>query len=524
MKRGIWIHPFLFSFFVFAAPLVDYIGELESAMAVRFLLISVLVNVVGILVFWRITRDVQHAAFLCTILWISISLTSLPMLSGLPITFFLVRIAWYILLGLWLLICFFLVRKSFWGKIRKPYRITNWMTAVGLAAISYSTAVMVIDTVKLENWRNAQSRWVEAGIPPVSSREVVTPDIYYIILDGYAREDVLREMYGEDNQPFLEGLSGLGFYVADEAHTNYVQTILSLASSLNLTYLDGQVRQWGEDSRNRKLPSDMIAHSLAQAFLESRGYRTVEVASGYFPTELPDAEVRLGSDPPYSLNAYEQFWVQHTPFQVFIPTDEQGQPVWGYAAHRERLVEGFDRLAQLSGEDGPKFVFAHILAPHPPFVLREDGLPIEPDRLYNIGDGGHYAGTDEEYVSGYAGQVRYVNRRLMEVLPLLIKNSNRPVIIVLQGDHGPGSKLDWDSAEKTCIWERSSILNAYYLPETFRTGLYPSMTPVNLFRWIFREVFGENYPRLEDRTYYSTWGSPFRMEDVTDRVSDPCQD
>src|SRR5690606_20870239 len=64
------------------------------------------------------------------------------------------------------------------------------------------------------------------------------PDVYYIILDGYPRADILAERYGYDNSEFLEGLESRGFYIADGSHSNYGQTILSLTSSLNMDYLD----------------------------------------------------------------------------------------------------------------------------------------------------------------------------------------------------------------------------------------------------------------------------------------------
>src|SRR3970282_1068515 len=65
-----------------------------------------------------------------------------------------------------------------------------------------------------------------------------SPDIYYIILDGYARDDILRKFYQLDNRDFLDRLGELGFYVAGCAQSNYAQTQLSLASSLNFAYLD----------------------------------------------------------------------------------------------------------------------------------------------------------------------------------------------------------------------------------------------------------------------------------------------
>ena len=64
------------------------------------------------------------------------------------------------------------------------------------------------------------------------------PDIYYIILDAYARSDMLKSIYSTDNSGFLRDLEGMGFSVPSRAKSNYSQTYLSMASSLNLNYLD----------------------------------------------------------------------------------------------------------------------------------------------------------------------------------------------------------------------------------------------------------------------------------------------
>ena len=63
------------------------------------------------------------------------------------------------------------------------------------------------------------------------------PDIYYIILDAYARADVMQDFYGYDNSHFVEQLTDLGFYVAPCSQSNYAWTGLSLTSSLNMNYL-----------------------------------------------------------------------------------------------------------------------------------------------------------------------------------------------------------------------------------------------------------------------------------------------
>jgi hypothetical protein len=62
------------------------------------------------------------------------------------------------------------------------------------------------------------------------------PDVYYIVLDGYGRADVLSSIFNYDNSEFIEFLKEKGFYVGERSHSNYIETYLSLTSSLNLVH------------------------------------------------------------------------------------------------------------------------------------------------------------------------------------------------------------------------------------------------------------------------------------------------
>ena len=62
------------------------------------------------------------------------------------------------------------------------------------------------------------------------SRRADAPDVYVILLDGYARADVLANAFGYDDSPFLDGLRSDGFEVADASHSNYLVTNLSVSS------------------------------------------------------------------------------------------------------------------------------------------------------------------------------------------------------------------------------------------------------------------------------------------------------
>lgn len=136
----------------------------------------------------------------------------------------------------------------------------------------------------------------------------------------------------------------------------------------------------------------------------------------------------------------------------------------------------------------PKFVFAHIISPHPPFVLGSQGEAV------------HRADTD---LAGYRDQVLFLNRQLETILPALIAASDPPPIIILQADHGRGGPS---------MWERMAILNALYLPGVGEQLLYPEISPVNTFRVIFNAYFDADYTLLEDTSYHSTYQAIYRFE------------
>ena len=64
--------------------------------------------------------------------------------------------------------------------------------------------------------------------------------------------------------------------------------------------------------------------------------------------------------------------------------------------------------------------------------------------------------------------------------------------------------------------ERLSIFSAYRVPPAIREKLYPSITPVNSFRLLFRGLFGDEMPLLADRSFYSAYESPFRYVELAD--------
>jgi hypothetical protein len=116
----------------------------------------------------------------------------------------------------------------------------------------------------------------------------------------------------------------------------------------------------------------------------------------------------------------------------------------------------------------------------------------------------------------------YINSQIELAVDSILKNSARPPVILIQSDHGPGSLLRRDSLEKSCLFERTSILSAYYLPEG-SPMLHADISPVNSFRVILNTYFDANLDLLPNITYFSPQSWPYDFTDVTNRIERSCQ-
>jgi len=399
--------------------------------------------------------------------------------------------------------------KDRWREITG---ILNAMAAVLVAISVFNVGVYML--------RAQPSRLGQIATAKVEGTESAAtdllPNIYYIILDSYGREDLLEEAYGYDNSGFLSFLTELGFYIAERSQANYAQTELSLASSLNLDYLDEIVSLVGSKSGDRRPLEDLIQRNAVSAFLKERGYTIVGVTSGFNATDLrgSDIHVQMGR----TWNEVEIGLLCSTPIPWLAFTGEVFDP---YVAHRQKILFALDHIADTADLPGPQFVFAHVLAPHSPFVFDENGTAIDPQHLYDLRVGDQYDEHGqllEQDVQGYTGQLAFISSKIESGLEDLIARSSRPTIVILQSDHGPGGLLDLEDPGSARLKQKMTILNAYLFPERDYANLYPEITPVNTFRVIFNQYLGTDLELLEDESYYSTWTHPYVFFNVTDEV------
>lgn len=344
--------------------------------------------------------------------------------------------------------------------------------------------------------------WSETSTRNTTQQETVSsntqlpagyaPDIYYIILDAYGRDDLLRDVFDYDNSPFLNDLEDMGFYIAGCSQSNYAQSMLSMTSSLNMNYLDQLSSDLTASTDNRAPLRALGKYNEVRGFLDSIGYNTVSFATNFPVSEWEDADYYLAPTLG-GMNDFELMVMQTSAGRFFMDTffepPENRSAEW----YRLRTLFVLDQLKTgVHQIPGPKFVFAHLVIPHHPFVFGPNGEEINyinqavPDF--------------PDYVVGYNNHVTFINKRITEVVETILAESENPPVIVIQGDHGP--------APFDVIENRMMILNAYYLPGQSQ-GLYETITPVNTFRLVLNNYFGQDFEMLEDVSYYSAYDIPY---------------
>jgi hypothetical protein len=490
MRKSPILHPFLFAAYPALSFLAHNIEQSKASDALRPLLLSLAGAALVFFLFKAVLRESYKAGVVTSILvglffsyGHAYNLIEGASLNGITIgRHRLLAPIWLGLAGLAL----------FWGFRRRDHvqDLNKGLNAVAVVALllplgqigAYQLSARMASGGPVENPH------ASATLKPIRGK----PDIYYIILDSYSRDDMLEKHYRLDNTPFLNQLEQMGFFVARCAQSNYSQTELSLASSLNYDYLDNLGEQFKPDNTRRTGLFELIQHSAVRSNLESLGYSVVALDSGYDPTRLTDADIYYAPRKTSEINDFEETFVRTTAARLVaegvaslnLPPDWETRD----QAHRERILYELEQLRQIPALPGPKFVFAHIITPHWPYIFGPNGEPVH---------------ERPESETGYHDQVLFINKQILPILQNIIELSKTPPIIVVQGDHGPVL----DDPER-----RMSILNAYYIPQGGDRTLYEQISPVNTFRLIFNAYFGLGTILLDDISYYSSYEEPYNYQ------------
>jgi hypothetical protein len=404
---------------------------------------------------------------------------------------------------------FFILKRA-----KKELRLVSLfldITAIVLL-LNFSTIIIRMENAARFDNLTVSKEWedyVHKKAGSMTATKAFSQDIYYLVFDAYGGQDILQSHYDHSNQELIELLERQGFFVQKNGRTNYDQTRFSISASLNIDY-------WQNFSANANFPMNSsipkslcIDENVVFRFLQNNGYKTVTFATGLDMIDVATSDFYFR---PKVTKPLINSTINNTFLALFFWKSQ-------HLRHSKMIEYALDTISRGLDADTPVFVYAHIMLPHPPFIYTQNGEISIPRKKFDLLDNSAFIYRDhiENYVTGYRNQVSYADKRIMEIVTS-IRAQSPEAIIVLQGDHGPGSHFKQEDTIEIDLDEKYHILNAIYFPNQNYSLVTEGMTPVNTFRIIFNQFFGTNFSILENNSYHSTWSMPFDFIDVTKEI------
>jgi hypothetical protein len=381
--------------------------------------------------------------------------------------------------------------------------VLSWGLTIVVVWLAVSTFA-VMRSWWPETWEEPVSR-IARTAGSLSTRATGSkPDIYYIVLDGMARADVLEKLYGIDAEPALSRLKSLGVKVPSRSRSNYSQTQLSLASALNLQYLSDLGPVMGDALDRRPLNRLIVSGGIVRA-LKAQGYESIVVGSNASITSQ-----HRGADRCYCRLPDGPTELEHA-LMMIMPLRGLSLDRKAMSAHRRQVAWALE-LIEAVRSNRPMFVLTHVVSPHPPFVFASDGTERIGQNVFTYFDGDGFPGTREEYVTGYRQQATFILNRMVALIERIVARSP-DAIIVVHSDHGPGLGLVNTDTIATDARERLAIFSAYY--DGGRSEEVPDdISPVNALRWALRAGLQADIPLLPNRSYLSDYLRPYLWHEI----------
>lgn len=335
-------------------------------------------------------------------------------------------------------------------------------------------------------------------------------DVVFLVLDGYGRADVLAENFDADVEGFLGELERHGFFVAEDATTNYPFTFAAVSSMLAGSYAidEGPI----SDEELSAIRSLLSGNSGMIRDFAGAGYETRYLLNAW-------AGSHCGSFVDVCISGGivgRSLWNLGR-MTILSPLVDE---IWRNPLNNQS-VDHLTDLAYIlevpSRDDRPVFTFAHIILPHVPLRLgpdcsRTDGGPAS--------EWGSQPELLAERHARLRAQVTCVNTLVVAALDRYLA-SHPDAVVVITADHGPGASLNPNHTVETvpddALDERYPILSAYRLPgceQEYRTDI----TPVNGARALMRCVFGGELSNLDDIAYWVNFGGWGDATDITARL------
>jgi hypothetical protein len=347
--------------------------------------------------------------------------------------------------------------------------------------------LIAIDTIWLvsKTINDKKNEAVVLSAEFISCANCSKPDVYIIIADEYAGNTELKDVLHYDNVSFPDQLKERGFHTIPNSSSNYNSTPYSIASTLNMDYLDLL--------RSAKQPL------LTYAYETTRNNRLLQFLQYHHYQFYNYSLIDFKGQPSHTQETFLPAKTRLITRQTFLSrldkeilfnlvTRFKSKPVLRKLIYlnndNNKNLSALTRKAAEEKTKAPKFVLTHLMMPHYPYYFDKNGneFPFE-----TLEEGQQYNQPN------YIEYLQYSNKKLLELIDHILKNSSSPPVIVLMGDHGFRH-----FTKPVDVKYHFTNLVSIHLPGNNYSAFTDSLTNVNLLRTVLNTTFNQHLPYLKD--------------------------
>lgn len=391
---------------------------------------------------------------------------------------------------------FFVLLLVYLKKNKQPfYRVTIFLNAL-------LSIYILLDLVNI-SWKMLHSNPDQLSVYNFEKKDIyqpcnscLNPDIYFLLFDEYSSSRCLQQNFRYDNSAIDNFLTGKGFYILSKSMSNYNFTPFSMASILNMNYLNGikDVNKITVDdyaSCNTLIRNNKVIQFLSSRYYNLVNYSIFDIAGHPSLVEysLLPVKTRL-----ITAQTLSNRFIHDLGWNFFTGPLEIKWFTKNLVYENLDINNQFFELVKRESEkkrDRPSFIYVHFEMPHWPFYYDKSGRLRDKRVLIDDQTGPH--------IDSYTGYLPYVNSKMVDMVNIIQENTHHSAVIVVMGDHG--YRVALDGVPKDHFFQN---FNAVYFPNKDYSSLKDSVSGVNEFRMIFNALFKQSLPLLKDSSIFLT--------------------
>jgi len=324
----------------------------------------------------------------------------------------------------------------------------------------------------------------------IKCNSCVKPDIYFLVFDEYSSSTTLKEALNYDNGDLDSFLVDKGFKLLPYSRSNYNFTEFSMASTLNMEYLEipnpsaCTVKDYNYCFE--RIKSNAVCSVLNSAGYEIINHSIFDLPKNPTPVKedfLP-LKTKLITSQTF-LSRIKKDLYYHLVVGKFAINWLSKDLVYSTYFTNKKVIEGTLK-AIAESRDKPGFLYAHIEMPHPPYYFDKYGNEKTREQIVKE--------SRDMNITSYLDYLPKTNEVVKQIVNKIFSHSKRPFAIILLGDHGY-------RGEPIKKFQFRNLNAVYYSPGKYE-GFNDSITNVNAFRLLFNNFFSTSLPLKKDSTIF----------------------